>query len=142
MKIITKKFDDLSVFELYEILKLREKVFVYEQKCTDYEIDGLDQIAIHIALFDNNKLCSYLRILKEDDYTYKIGRVLAEEKLKGYGKIIMDEALNYIKKLKAKKIIIESQVQAIGFYKKFGFSEASDVFMEAGILHIKMIKEL
>ena len=41
-------------------------------------------------------------------------------------------------KLKCKKICIDAQKHAVGFYKKFGFRVSSDDFLEEGIVHQKM----
>ena len=37
-----------------------------------------------------------------------------------------------------KKICIDAQKHAVGFYKKFGFRVSSDDFLEEGIVHQKM----
>ena len=36
------RLDQFSVTELYEVLRVREEVFVVEQQCPYQEIDGLD----------------------------------------------------------------------------------------------------
>jgi len=43
-----KEYDQLSKDELYEILRLRAKVFVVEQDCAYQDIDNKDQKALHI----------------------------------------------------------------------------------------------
>ena len=48
MKTYTKKFNQLSVDEIYEILKLRSEVFVVEQNCVYQDLDGKDELAIHL----------------------------------------------------------------------------------------------
>lgn len=42
MELIVKRFEELTVEELYEILKIRVAVFVVEQNCPYQEIDGKD----------------------------------------------------------------------------------------------------
>ena len=50
MELVVKKFDELTVHELYDILKLRVDVFVVEQECPYPEIDDKDQNAYHVYL--------------------------------------------------------------------------------------------
>ena len=45
MKIIAKRFEELTLDELYAILKIRVDVFVVEQHCPYPEIDGKDKQA-------------------------------------------------------------------------------------------------
>ena len=63
MKTILKKFSDMTVDELYEIMKLRVDVFVVEQNCPYHELDGLDIKASHLWLEDDQGIAAYLRIL-------------------------------------------------------------------------------
>ncbi len=41
MELILKSFNELTIVELYEILKVRVKIFVVEQKCAYQEIDDI-----------------------------------------------------------------------------------------------------
>ena len=47
MHLIIKTFSELSATELYEILRLREAVFIVEQNCPYPEADGKDPDAVH-----------------------------------------------------------------------------------------------
>ena len=47
-----------------------------------------------------------------------------------------------VEKLKAKKIYLEAQEYAIGYYAKEGFEVVSEPFMEDGIPHVKMEREV
>jgi len=50
MDIIIKKFDELTLNELYNILKLRSEVFVVEQKCIYQDLDDVDKTSYHFLL--------------------------------------------------------------------------------------------
>ena len=63
MDFIKKHFSELTLEELYEILKLRVDVFVVEQNCPYREIDGLDLDAYHLFLRDGRGIAAYLRVL-------------------------------------------------------------------------------
>ena len=141
MEIIIKRFEELSVEELYGILKARVDVFVAEQKCPYPDLDDKDKKAYHIFLTEENKIKAYLRLLDKgvsfEDVS--IGRVLTTERGKGYSKIIIEAAINIAKeKMNADRIIIEAQSYTQKLYEKFGFRQTSEEFMEDWIPHIQM----
>lgn len=142
MELIIKKFDELSVTELYRILKLRVDTFVVEQKCPYREIDDLDQHALHIWLQDENGIQAYLRVMDRDvesEYV-SIGRVIAVKRRCGLGSRILSEGIKAAKEAYgADKIYLEAQVYAKGLYEKLGFRQISDEFVLDEIPHIKML---
>ena len=136
-----KRFNDLTVDELYEILQLRSDVFVLEQTCLYRDIDGLDQKSMHIFLYEN-EIIAYARIYEKNTCTMQIGRVISKYRGKGLGKGLLNGAIQKIEELGYKRIYLEGQEYAIGFYKKLGFSVISKPFLEDGIPHVKMEKKL
>ena len=64
MKIAVKRFKELSVEEIYQILRIRSEVFVIEQKCIYEDIDGKDEKAMHVMGKNNNEIIAYTRILE------------------------------------------------------------------------------
>ncbi len=141
MNFVVKKFSDLSLTELYEILRVRSQVFIVEKNMRCQDIDGVDHRALHFYIEDNGKILAYLRAFYYNDNNdiIKIGRVLSATHGIGLGKDIMIKTIDYIKhNLKPKKIILDSQKSAIGFYEKFGFEVDSDEFLEEGVIHVKM----
>ena len=61
----------------------------------------------------------------------------------GFGKMITDESINYIRKNFPKSnVSISAQYRLVNFYKDLGFESEGDVYLEDGIDHIKMILEL
>ena len=48
MELVIKKYKDLSRDELYEILRLRNAVFIVEQTCPYQDIDETDKTAYHV----------------------------------------------------------------------------------------------
>ncbi|WP_273211965.1 GNAT family N-acetyltransferase [Helicobacter rodentium] len=142
MQFIVKKFEELTLDELYEILKIRVNVFVVEQKCAYQELDEKDRQSLHLYLRDSNGIQAYLRILPAG-LSYKevsIGRVLTLKRNNGFGREILKEGIKIAReKLQAREIRIGAQVYAKGFYEKFGFQQASKEYLEDGILHIQML---
>ncbi len=85
MKVEAKKFSELSVRELYELLKLRTEIFVVEQECIYQDMDGKDNKAIHILGKEENKIVAYTRIFNSGDYYDEpsIGRVVVRKSNRG-----------------------------------------------------------
>lgn len=139
-----KAFHELSTLELYEILKVRNEVFVVEQECIYMDIDGKDIDAIHITLIDNSNIAAYLRVLKPGE-SYKeasIGRVLVapQARGKGFAKQAMLEAIKFLTDTcHEKHIRISAQEYLKKFYTDLGFETISEPYDEDGIPHIEML---
>ena len=144
---VVKKFSELSIEELYQILRLRSEVFVVEQDCVYQDLDNKDQISVHIFIKEKNEIVAYTRIFKSGDY-YKnpsIGRVVVSKKKRGkeLGKKIMIFSIDYIKEnLKSDKIELSAQKYLDKFYKDLGFYKIGEDYLEDGIPHQRMIKEI
>lgn len=142
MKLTIKKFNELTVYELYEILKLRQEVFGIEQNCLYQDMDDIDFETYHLFnQDDNNTIVSYCRVqsLNNNYKDAKIGRVIAKRKGIGLGAKIMNEATNYcLDILKSETIEIHAQVYAIRFYEKQGFTVTSNQYLIDDIPHVTM----
>ncbi len=136
-----KSFQELTVDELYELLRVRSEVFVVEQKCVYQDLDGDDQKSIHLWLTVAEKVVALARVCPAGTHMKEIsiGRVITTKRGKGYGKQIMLHAIDAAREdFRAKLIDIEAQEYAKGFYESVGFKQSSDSFMLDGIPHIKM----
>ena len=109
---IWHNFDTISKEELYDVLSLRQRVFIIEQNCFYEDLDYSDREANHLLLYKDNKLIGYSRVfppgIKYD--AASIGRIVVDEKFrsKGYGKIITTESIEFIKnnwKIKYQRLI-------------------------------------
>ena len=134
-----KSFQELTVDELYELLRVRSEVFVVEQDCVYQDLDNDDQKSIHLWLTVAGKVVALARVCPAGTHMKEvsIGRVITTERGKGYGKQLyaIDAAKEHFG---AKQIDIEAQEYAKGFYESVGFRQSSDTFMLDGIPHIKM----
>ena len=143
-----KKFDQLSLKQLYEITKSRCKVFIQEQKIIcEEELDGLDDKCMHVFLEENERVVAYCRIVpKGVNYeNISIGRVLVlkEFRRKGIAQEMLKVTVKYIKlNFQENKIVLSSQLYAKELYESVGFIATSDVYEEAKIPHVKMYKML
>lgn len=145
MNFKSKKFDELTNKELYEILKSRAAIFIMEQNIHYQDMDDIDYKSLHCYIMDNNKVVAYLRAFYKDENQeiVQVGRVLTLIHGNGIGKELMQKSIIAIKnKMKCKKICMDAQKQAVGFYEKLGFKITSDDFLEEGIVHQKMEQNL
>jgi len=143
MELIAKSFSELSLEELYEIIKSRAEVFLLEQHIVCQDLDDVDYKSLHCFFRDGNRVTAYLRAFLLEPEIASVGRVLTLQHGKGLGRQLMLQSMEAIKKhFVCKKISLHAQKQAEGFYKKLGFSTVSDEFLEEGVIHISMEKLL
>ena len=141
MQVIVKSFQELTLQELYEILRIRTSVFVVEQSCPYQEVDNLDQNSYHVMLVDHDQIAAYCRVIDCHNpfKEVSIGRVLSLERRKGYATLVVKKGIEVaIQQYQANKIIIEAQTYARSLYEKVGFKQTSEPFLEDGIEHIQM----
>lgn len=136
-----KTFSELSLDELYALLRVRNQVFIVEQNAVYQDLDGDDQAAIHLWKTENGEIKSMARItpagkhLAEDS----IGRIITTERGKGLGLELVRKALEVAReRLGARRILIQAQEQAKGFYEKIGFVAISEPYMHEGLPHLDM----
>ncbi len=139
-------FDKLSVPELYDIMALRQEVFVVEQNCAYLDADGKDLTGWHL-MGQNTEgvLVAYTRLLPKgvayDSYA-SIGRVVSSPKVRGlgYGKVLMKESILQIKKrFPNQPVKIGAQSYLLKFYQSLGFESAGEEYLEDGIPHTSMV---
>lgn len=146
MKTNILNFYELTLDQLYSILRLRSEVFVVEQDCPYNDLDGNDQNAVHVFITeDDGSAVGCLRIFERDSDTVQIGRVVSSgsRRGEGIGAALMTEAVRVAAERFSgrRTVYLEAQVYAIGFYEKFGFRVCSDEFLEDGIPHVVMTRE-
>lgn len=125
-----KTFAELTTHELYDILQLRNKVFIVEQTCYYPDTDDVDKHpeAIHLMLYNGDSLIAYSRILPKgtsyENYP-SIGRVIIEQAYRGTGiaKPLMEKSIALCESAYGPigiKISAQSHLQA--FYQGCGFN--------------------
>lgn len=145
MELVIKRFNELSVEELFEIFKLRVSVFVVEQKCPYQEVDDADLKACHIYLKDETGILAYARVLPENTSLKEpsIGRVIAVKRRCGLGTQIVSAGIRVAREqFGADRIFVQAQVYARKLYENVGFVQTSPEFLEDGIAHIQMTLQL
>lgn len=136
-------FNELSTFELYAILQLRNAVFVAEQNCAYQDADNKDDKSFHLTGWDGNALVAYCRILPPgiSFSEASIGRVVvcAGYRNFGYGIQLVQMAVRFtLQQYNCKKITIGAQLYLKKFYGSLGFVQTGQTYLEDNIPHIEM----
>lgn len=122
---------------------IREAVFMREQGVpAKLEWDGLDEISRHaLALNTKGDAIGCGRIIPpRGRATARIGRlaVLPEWRGRKVGRALLEALLEHARSKHYPQVMVSAQVQALPFYRRFGFEEEGEEFMDAGMPHIKM----
>ena len=140
-EIIIKSFNELTVGELYELLRLRAEVFVVEQNCVYNDIDGIDRDSVHLFTLDEGGRCTCCARIYRDEAdagVMRIGRLIAKKRGRGDGMRLLLACIRECRMRGAEEIRLHAQQYAVGFYEKAGFTVCSEVFLEDGIPHVEM----
>ncbi|NJL77002.1 MAG: GNAT family N-acetyltransferase [Saprospiraceae bacterium] len=148
MEFICKPFYELTLDQLYEIMVIRQTIFVLEQNCPFVDADGRDQASWHLMGYWQQELVAYARILPVGvaypDYA-SIGRVVSSSSVRsqGFGKLLVQKAIEETYRLcGVQDIKIGAQQYLEHFYQRFGFESTPHHYLEDGIPHLSMIKKV
>lgn len=147
MKFQSLPFHHLTVYQLYDILALRQEVFAVEQNCVYQDCDGIDLKSWHLMGYnESKKLITYARLIPKDlsyiGYT-SIGRIVTAPAARGggVGRLLVQKAIEETYRLFGNEPIqIGAQLYLLKFYESFGFQVIGEEYLEDGIPHIHMIK--
>jgi len=130
--------DRLSAAQVYEVWRLRDAVFAYEQHVDDVDVDGLDLLptTTHLWLADDAGLTSYLRVLEHAD-PVAVGRVCTRKDVRGRGLsgTLLREA---IARWGDRPLHLGAQKYLERWYAGFGFAVSGDEYDDGGIPHVPM----
>jgi predicted GNAT family N-acyltransferase len=120
------------------LMQLRTRVFVEEQNVSAaLEIDGKDSECQHVKAIVDGLVIGTGRLLPNGF----IGRmcVLAEYRNRNIGTMMLENLVQQALDSGHQKVLLNAQSYIIPFYQKFGFRVDSEEFIEAGILHRRMV---
>jgi len=126
------------------VFALRHEVFVIEQAVPpELERDELDDSAIHLVALRGADVAGTLRIVVSG-HSARIGRmaVQAQARRCGVGTRLMTTAEAVTSQMGIKTIVLHAQLAASGFYQRLGYRRRGELFEEAGIMHIEMVKAI
>jgi predicted GNAT family N-acyltransferase len=124
------------------IRAIREAVFMVEQGVPEeLEWDGIDASCAHVLAWSNHGEAIGTARMQSDG---KIGRmaVLKNWRGSGVGEALLQTLLNLAEKQSLSRVTLAAQTHAVGFYERAGFHVVGDQFMDAGIPHRMMVREL
>ena len=138
-----RPFDALTVPELYGIVRLRQDVFIVEQRCPYADADGLDPQASHLFAVDGDAFVACARLFAPGRRRAEavIGRVATAASLRraGVGKELMRRAIAALEAAHGRvPIWLGAQKYLERFYASFGFARDGDDYDEDGIAHLPM----
>ncbi|REL33251.1 GNAT family N-acetyltransferase [Rhodohalobacter sp. SW132] len=141
--ILYNSLEECTIPHLYEILKLREEVFIIEQDCIYDDIDGIDYVSSHLLMLDDAILAGYLRMVPAGEKFNEIslGRIVIRKKYRGkrLGKELIQKGLEESAKKGSEMIRIEAQAHLEDYYSEFGFKTDSEIYDVDGIPHLQML---
>ena len=125
-----------------QVMPVRMAVFVVEQGVPeDIERDEFDAVSRHaIARDEAGAMVATGRLLPDGH----IGRMAVAAPLrgKGVGGAVLEALVAEAARAGLAEVALNAQVHALAFYRRHGFVEYGDVFMEAGIPHRAMRRTL
>ena len=130
--------------EMKQVFEIRREVFIREQGVPEeIEFDELDSEAIHVLASVNGVTAGCGRLLLKDGNA-RIGRVAVRKDMRrgGIGDGICRLLMAIARDNGAEKVTINAQLTAVRFYESLGFEKEGEVFMEAGIDHVRMARTL
>lgn len=126
--------------EILDNCYVRGLVFIVEQEIDwAIEFDGLDKECVLFTAYDNFIPVGAARLYKN-----KVGRVatIKDYRGKGIASLIMEKIEEYAKENNIPKLKLHAQYYIKDFYLKRGYTQFGDIFYEADIKHIAMVKEI
>ena len=136
---------ELTVPQLYAVLKLRCAVFVVEQTCAYQDVDGQDLTGdtLHVMGWQDDQLVAYARILDPESQggDVVIGRVIVAVEGRGQklGHTLLEQALENIEEYwPGQPVFLSAQAHLQPFYEQHGFSVQGEMYLEDNIPHIGM----
>ncbi len=133
---------------LERCLKIRKRVFTVEKGVPEeIEMDNYDclnEMCSHFLVRYQNTDVGAVRCLNISEDTLKIQRFCFYKEYRGLGlgKAVMEYMENAYKNRGFKTVEMDAKYEVFGFYEKCGYRRVSDVFTEAGVKHVKMMKRI
>jgi ElaA protein len=138
-----RAFDALSTRELYGVMRLRQDVFIVEQKCAYADADGADEQALHLFAVDGDDVVACARLFAPGVRRAEavIGRVVTAARVRqlGVGRELMRRAIDGVEAQYGRVAIwLGAQKYLQRFYESFGFVRDGEDYLEDDIPHLPM----
>lgn len=147
-QVIHRTWGEFTPDEVFEMAVLRSEVFFLEQKIDEEEFDAADRdpSTSHLWIADEQGMAAYLRIVHTPDVASDhegivdgLGRMVVRASARGRGlaQVLMSEALNLVGD---RPLYLHAQDYVTSLYEKYGFERRGELFQEAGIPHVLMVR--
>jgi len=147
--IVSKTWGEFTPDDVFEMAVLRSEVFFLEQKITEEEFDAADRNpgTRHLWIRDTRGMVAYLRIVhheevsaEHDGIAESFGRMVVRQDCRGqgYAQALMAHALTLVAD---RPVFLHAQEYVASLYAQFGFVRQGEVFEEAGIPHVVMVRQ-
>lgn len=123
--------------DLSEPFAIRRAVFIEEQNVPEEEeFDAFDAQALHLIVYVDEQMAATGRIW-HDGTGFRIGRLAVLKQYRGQkiGDLVLRLLLYKTFSMGAQTVTISAQTYIMDFYRKFGFKEYGEEYIEAGIPH-------
>ena len=131
--------------ELEGAFEVRRRVFVEEQDIPeDIELDEQDKEALHMVVKDGDRVIGTARVLFLPTGLAKLERmaILQPFRRRGIGSRIISFLTEELRNRQVEQLVLHAQYAVVAFYKSCGFEETGPPFLEVGIKHIKMQRQI
>lgn len=131
--------DELTARDVYDVWKIRDAVFAFEQHVEDVDVDGLDLLptTTHVWLADTDGPTSYLRVYVDGEGVRHVGRVCTRKDRRGQG--LSGQLMAHVLHLwGGEPLVLGAQAYLERWYESFGFTRSGESYVDAGIDHVPM----
>ncbi|MGN0528550.1 MAG: GNAT family N-acetyltransferase [Eubacterium sp.] len=141
---INTEFIKSSHPDFDKVKQIRTEVFTHEQGANDgEEFDGFDsdEKTLYALIYKGGEPSATGRIAELSEGCCKIGRIAVKKSQRGYGlgKVLVESLVKKCYDLGYKTVKVDSQLHAVEFYKKFGFTPTGEkTITDRGIEHLPM----
>jgi predicted GNAT family N-acyltransferase len=128
-----------------QVRPLRRRVFIEEQGISaEEEWDAIDQTATHFGAFDGAELIGCARVFSTGPGIVRVGRVAvrAQARRLGVGRKLVEAMMAWCVARGGRAVVLDAQCSVQGFYESLGFIAEGEVFLDAGIPHVRMRQQL
>jgi predicted GNAT family N-acyltransferase len=129
-------------------LDIRREVFIHEQAVPESEEvdshDTADDSCIHALLREGGVPAATGRLYEAGERIGRIGRmaVLAPYRGRGMGSAILEALINEAMRCRMRRLVLDAQTHAVPFYERWGFAAEGRPFLDCGIVHQAMRRDL
>ncbi len=121
--------------------EIRTEVFCEEQGYgVEDEFDSDDALAHHLLVIVDGQPVAAGRMIPLKEDAWRLGRIAVRKPMRGtgLGRLLVEEMCRQAESLGARRILLDAQCRAVGFYEKCGFVVTGPEHMDGHVPHVGM----